>query len=315
MMRFYVCLILACLIFLPVCVYAQNPFMSSEPATSDAQSKPNDALAEKQKKECFRLTSFAPVRYLSGHVTKIQITVRRDVERFMAGKGDSSLPVTVLLLAFFSFLYGMIHAAGPGHGKVFIGSYMISGKSRFVDTVKAALTIVTAHTVSAVALIVAFMLIFGTVSLRSTAAAEGHLQLVSAALICLVGAYLLIRGIWGALKKDTDFGSSPQGREDKGLFTLALSVGLIPCPGVILVMLFAINLGIMPVGIIAVLAMAIGMFVTITLIGMLFLAAGKSALRAEQALGMRHRFISHGLTICGAALVLGFGLLLLFAGY
>ncbi|MDI6743343.1 MAG: hypothetical protein QMD11_11475 [Smithella sp.] len=314
MMRLYVCLIFACLLFLPVCVYAQNPFMSSDPATSDAQSKPDDIVAEKQKAERLRLTSFAPVRFLSGHVTRIQITVRRDVERFMGGKGDSPLPVTVLLLAFFSFLYGMIHAAGPGHGKVFIGSYMIAGKSRFVDTVKAALTIVTAHTVSAVILIVVFMLIFGTVSLRSTAAAEGRLQLISATLICVVGLYLLVRGIWGALKKDAGFDVSPQGRKDKGLFALALSVGLIPCPGVILVMLFAINLGIIAVGIIAVLSMALGMIVTITLVGMLFLAAGKSALRAEQALGTRHRFISHGLTICGALLVLGFGLLL-FAGY
>lgn len=304
---------LACLLVCPAHVYGQNPFMSSESARTSADEARDDALSGKQDEDCFRLMNFAPIRFISDHLARMQNEVRRDVEKFLAGDEDSALPVTVLLLAFFSFLYGMIHAAGPGHGKVFIGAYMIAGKLRFIDAVKAALAIVAAHTLSAVILISTLIIIFGTVTLQSTAAAEGYLQFFSATLICLVGVVLLVRGVFGAIKK----GDTPEmysgAQKEKGLLALAVSVGLIPCPGVILVMLFAINLGMIPAGIIAVLSMALGMIVTITLIGMLFLAAGKSALRAEQAMGTRYLFISHGLTIGGAVLVLSFGLLLLIA--
>jgi ABC-type nickel/cobalt efflux system permease component RcnA len=314
MMKFYVCLMLACLLFSPACACAQNPFMSSEGVTTDAQGDPDDAASEMQSKDRFRLTSLTPVRFLTSHLAKMQSAVRRDMENLLAGHGNKALPKTVLLLAFFSFLYGMIHAAGPGHGKVFIGSYMIAGRSRFIDAVKAAMTIVAAHTLSAGILIVAFLIFFKTATMESTTAAEGCLQLISAALICLVGAYLLIRGVLSAFRKETDSNAPPGLRKDKGLFALALSVGLIPCPGVMLIMLFAINLGMVPAGILAVLSMASGMFVTITLIGALSLAAGKSALFAGQSLWPRRRFISNGLTIGGALLVLGFGLLL-FVGY
>jgi ABC-type nickel/cobalt efflux system permease component RcnA len=314
MMRLCICLMLACLLFSPAYAYAQNPFMSSDTVTTDVQSKPDEAVGEKQSEVRFRLTSLAPVRFLSSHLAKMQSTVRRDMETLLAGHGDETLPKTVLLLAFFSFLYGMIHAAGPGHGKVFIGSYMIAGKSRFIDAVKAAITIVAAHTLSAGILIVAFLIFFGMATMESTAVAEGRLQLVSAGLICLVGVYLLVRGVLSALRKDPGLNATPGARKDRGLFALALSVGLIPCPGVMLIMLFAINLGMIPAGILAVLSMASGMFVTITLIGALFLAAGKSALSAGQSLWPRRRFISNGLTIGGALLVLGFGLLL-FVGY
>ncbi|MFO7570653.1 MAG: hypothetical protein R6W75_12735 [Smithellaceae bacterium] len=314
MMRFYVCLTLACLLFLPVYVNAQNPFMSSGPVTSDSEAEPDNIASSKQSPERLRLMSLAPVRLLSERLAKTQSALRRDIEKLLNDPDDSALPVTILLLALFSFLYGMIHAAGPGHGKVFIGSYMLAGKPRFMDAFKAALAIVAAHTLSAGILIIAFMIYLGKVTLQNTAVAEGRLQLVSAALICLVGAYLFIRGIWGALKKNTDLSGAKEPGKPRGLFALAVSVGLIPCPGVLLVMLFAIHLGMIPAGIMAVLSMAMGMVVTITLIGWLFLAAGKSALRAGEVLGKRRMLISHGLTIVGALVIMGFGLLL-FAGY
>jgi len=313
-MRLCVYLMLACLLFLPSCAYGQNPFMSSGGVAADAPDKPEEALSEKQSEERFGLMNWAPVRFISGYLAKMQSTVRRDIERFMAGEGDAALPSAVLFLVFFSFLYGMLHAAGPGHGKVFIGSYMIAGQSRFIDTVKAAITIVAAHTLSAGLLIIALMIFLGAVTLQGAAAAEGRLQLVSAVLICLVGAYLLIRSVVFALRKNKNSDVSSEVPSKRGLFALALSVGVIPCPGVTLVMLFAINLGMIPAGIIAVLAMAIGMFVTITLIGMLFLAAGKSALKAGRLLGQRRGFIVNGLSIGGALLIVGFGFLLL-AGY
>jgi ABC-type nickel/cobalt efflux system permease component RcnA len=163
-------------------------------------------------------------------------------------------------------------------------------------------------------LIIALMIFLGAVTPQGAAAVEGRLQLASAMLICLVGAHLLIRSVVSAFRKNKNPETPSEAPGNRGLFALALSVGVIPCPGVTLVMLFALNLGMIPAGIIAVLAMAIGMLVTTTLIGALFLAAGKSALKDGRLLGQRRRFIANGLSIGGALLIIGFGFLLL-AGY
>jgi len=53
------------------------------------------------------------------------------------------------------------------------------------------------------------------------------------------------------------------------------------------------------------------MIVTITLIGILFLVVGKSALYAVKTNNAKHYFILHTLNIGGALLIFLFGLMLL----
>ncbi len=71
-----------------------------------------------------------------------------------------------------SFAYGVFHAAGPGHGKAVVASYMISNEVALRRGLVIALLAALLQAVVAIALIGTAALIFHATALRMTAAAE-----------------------------------------------------------------------------------------------------------------------------------------------
>lgn len=57
----------------------------------------------------------------------------------------------VLLLLFFAYAYGLIHALGPGHGKTLVGSYFLGNDRSYAKAALVALAIGVVHTFSACA--------------------------------------------------------------------------------------------------------------------------------------------------------------------
>ncbi len=95
-----------------------------------------------------------------------------------------------LLLAGVSFLYGVFHAVGPGHGKAVITSYLLVSR----QTVKRGIAISLAAALMQGAVAIAIVLVAAVV-LRSTAVemtrATDWFEIMSYALIVAVGAWLL----------------------------------------------------------------------------------------------------------------------------
>jgi ABC-type nickel/cobalt efflux system permease component RcnA/ABC-type uncharacterized transport system substrate-binding protein len=100
------------------------------------------------------------------------------------------------LLGGLSFLYGIFHAAGPGHGKVVISSYMLANEEQVRRGVF--LSFLSAMLQSAVA--IAFVLVAASV-LGMTAMAMSNaanwIGIVSYAGIALLGVWLLLRKLFG----------------------------------------------------------------------------------------------------------------------
>lgn len=93
-----------------------------------------------------------------------------------------------------SFAYGVFHAAGPGHGKAVISSYMVANevalrRGVFISFASAALQGVSAIVVAGAA----FLILRGT-SISMTDATTA-LERASFALIILFGAWLLVRKV------------------------------------------------------------------------------------------------------------------------
>lgn len=309
------------LVFLTSFALAQNPFLSQPPAEqnneqSTAQSTETKNAEVVPQREVSRsnlfLNNIGVVRYFTARLTRIQASMRRDIEALFLGEKGKGVPLTLLILAFVSFIYGVVHAAGPGHGKVFIGSYMIAGKSSYFDSIKAAIVVVGAHTVSAAIVITVIFAVFGAITMHTTASVEENIQVLSAVLISLVGAFLLVSSVLKYVGKKSIAGCN-HSHETKGksLPALALSVGLIPCPGVTLLILFAINLGRIPAGVVSVVSMALGMIVTISIVGVIFLTAGKSAIKASHTKPVVNKVVIGALSILGSLMILLFGLILL----
>ncbi|HOO70139.1 MAG TPA: hypothetical protein PK926_00135 [Spirochaetota bacterium] len=66
----------------------------------------------------------------------------------------------IMLFVFFSFLYGIIHSLGPGHGKSLISSYFLTEEARIRKALVAGPMIALLHGMSAVVVVGALYCIF-----------------------------------------------------------------------------------------------------------------------------------------------------------
>ena len=124
---------------------------------------------------------------------------------------------------------------------------------------------------------------------------------ISAVMIVAVGLYLIYEAYMGRKYKDKKMKKSK-----KSEIAVAFSAGVVPCPGVMTVVLFCIVLNQHLLGILSAVAMSIGMGLTISIAGILSIALNKKS----------GNFLSdkgYILEIFGALLILTLGLFLLFA--
>lgn len=181
-----------------------------------------------------------------------------------------------------SFLYGLLHAAGPGHGKAVMSGYLVTHRETIRRGVQ--LSVAAAFCQG----LVAILIVYGLISLagwlpRETQTAVTWSERMSFALVALVGAYLLyrgFRGLWNKLRTkpqcthhhdhdhvhDESCGHVHVPPADvvaratdwKAIVGLVLSIGIRPCTGAVIVLVFAKAASVPLIGIAAVLAMSAG---------------------------------------------------------
>jgi nickel/cobalt exporter len=200
-----------------------------------------------------------------------------------------------------SFLYGVFHAAGPGHGKAVISSYIVAtGETVRRGLVLAALSsLVQAFT--AIALVGFLAAVLGATA-RTMGQVVNWIEIVAYALIVVIGLRLL----WSKGRAFVArFASWRSGRPVAGMacddtcahlpaaeqvarihslreaLAVIVSVGLRPCTGAVLVLVFALSQGIVHAGIAATFAMAFGTALTVAAIAAL--ASGAKALAVRLA--------------------------------
>jgi nickel/cobalt transporter (NicO) family protein len=145
--------------------------------------------------------------------------------------------------------------------------------------------------------------------------ADHYGQLATFAVIAMLGAWMLIGRIRGtahhhhARTEDTGNGVTM-----RGLLSIAVPAGAIPCPGAVAVIFFALSLHMLGVSVLSVLFISIGMGVTISVTGALVILAKRGAVKALAG-GDEHRdmVVRRVVEIGGAGILFLFGLLLFLA--
>ncbi len=212
-----------------------------------------------------------------------------------------------------SFAYGVVHALGPGHGKCVVCSYFLATKGNlkhgfFYSSVFSAI-----HVFSPVVLILGILFIGRDASLFDFDGISEYMYPISYLLVAIVGLSFLLRSILHLNKHDHDH-HEDHGCEThssaKGILALALAAGLIPCSGAAIILLFSLSMGILWAGLIAMVAVALGMALTTSLV-----AAGAIGSRGLilTFTGRYQRFINAvvtGLMISGPLLITLLGLIL-----
>jgi ABC-type nickel/cobalt efflux system permease component RcnA len=269
-----------------------------------------------------------------------------------AAKSDGSAVWTLLAI---SFAYGIFHAAGPGHGKAVISSYLVANGETARRGI--ALSFASALMQSLVAvLIVGICAWLLNATAKTMCGAERAIEILSYALIAAFGARLVWTkggGFFRALQArhpapamtavhdhDHDHGhhhhdhdhdehvhdehcghshgptpdqlAGPGGWR-RGLGAI-FAVGIRPCSGAILVLVFALAQGLFWAGVAATFVMGLGTAITVATIAVIAVSAKDLAWRLSAGRDGGGALVMRGLEFGAAGLVLLLGLGLL-AGY
>lgn len=249
-----------------------------------------------------------------------------------------------------SFAYGVFHAAGPGHGKAVISSYMIANETELKRGVLLSFLSSMMQGGVAILLVGAAYLVLRGSSISMTQATH-FLEVVSYALIAAFGGWLLFRKLRGmrarrlapAVAHDHSHSHAhhdhshahghshgpgevcdtcghahvPDPSMLKGdrfalreAWSAIVAVGLRPCSGALIVLSFALLNGLYLGGVLSVFAMSIGTAITVSVLATLAVTAKDLAVRYASN-GPSAMRISNGIEISGALLVLVLGIVLL----
>lgn len=253
------------------------------------------------------------------------------------------------LLIGLSFAYGVFHAAGPGHGKAVISSYMLANEVALRRGVVLSFVSAFLQAIVAIVLMGAVFLVLRGSSIRMTDAAW-FLEIVSYAAIAAFGAWLLWQKLsprlrnWARRPSPQNLSSASSfaceqthGVSDgeicttcghahapdpalltgdrfgwRSAWSAIAAVGIRPCSGALIVLTFAFLNGLWLGGILSVFAMALGTGITVAILATMAVTAKNWAV-AYAGTGRAGDTISATIEIGGAAMVLFLGLTLLAA--
>jgi nickel/cobalt exporter len=311
-------------------------------------------------------------------IAKQAIFYRALAGTIRAAKSDGS---ALWVLLGISFAYGIFHAAGPGHGKAVISSYLFANEETWRRGVTLSFASALMQSLTAVAIVgIAAVLLGATAKLMSDTVRV--VEVVSYGLIALLGARLMwVKGhgflkavralLWGEEavaavvphanahchhdhdehSRDHDYAHDvssaahnhrshchdhrhdeepnvlpwghahgPEPDELAGPHgwhrgvSAVVSVGLRPCSGAIIVLVFALAKGMFWAGVASTFVMGIGTAITVGTIATLAVGAKAVAKRFARQRISYGSVLVRGAEVAAAALVLAFGILLL-TGY
>ena len=183
-----------------------------------------------------------------------------------------------------AFLYGMAHALGPGHGKFVIVSYFMGREVHVLRGLIMALQMAVVHVIAAVVIVWIADVVLKA-SLGIGLAEVPGVRAGSFLIIAVIGLYMLYQAVrisLGHTDTHQNYANHNHAHEhshhhghshttEGGL--VAMAVGMVPCPGAILVMLFAVANDMIYPGFMLVAAMSAGIGLTIAVLGVVTILA------------------------------------------
>jgi nickel/cobalt exporter len=268
-----------------------------------------------------------------------------------AAKADGSAAWSLMGI---SFAYGVFHAAGPGHGKAVISSYLVANDETWRRGIALSFASAILQAFTAIAIVgIAAVLLGATAHVMGNAVRA--IEIVSYALIVLIGLRLFWvkgRAFWHLLRPrahdhhhdhprghehghghshghDHDHedeahawghAHAPEPRELKGPHWLRrglsaiVAVGLRPCSGAIIVLVFALAQGLFWIGVASTFVMGLGTAITVAVVATIAVGARGFAGRLAKGKPGKGMLFLRGVEVAAALLIILFGAALL-TGY
>jgi len=231
---------------------------------------------------------------------------------------ESKKPLTYLLILLFAYLYGVVHAVGPGHGKTLVASYFLSNDRSYTKAFFISLAIGVVHTFSAFLLTLVIYFLIETFLVQFMQNTIMLTTKVSAFVIILIALYLLYKKLraYRIRKKSMSFSTTPHTsscgcgscKVDKNSTDMALiiSAGIIPCPGTVTIFIFSLSMGMYFLGFLSAFVMSLGMSTIIFLSAIISVSVRKKT-------SQKHTKIQLILEYLSLALIFILGVVLFFS--
>jgi ABC-type nickel/cobalt efflux system permease component RcnA len=219
-------------------------------------------------------------RFSADYQRRIQQSLSTSLRDIKSGSGSLALWTLVAVC----FGYGVVHTLGPGHGKAVVVAYFLDSKRprAWIEGVFAGSWIAFTHTLAAL-LLAGGLKTFAVVGLFGALREVRNVEIVSYTLILLIGFWRLWAGISGHLHDhahgdddhhhDHDHHHQHPAQRTFAGWLLLTAAGIAPCAGALVVILLSLALGVLWAGIIGVVAIALGMAITLAAVGMASMVA------------------------------------------
>ena len=258
------------------------------------------------------------LRGLLSGVNRGQRQLNQALSRELRRLREGDVGRAALAVAWIAFLYGVLHAVGPGHGKLVLSSLFVARDVRLRTAIGISGLVSLLQAGSAIALVSVVSLVLGWGGfdvLRNSR----NVELVSYGLIVLIGLAMLggsLCEIWDHRRRGQSHGDPTRLRSAGSVpLGLVLATGATPCASAVIILLFALGQGVFVVGVAAALVMAIGMGLTVSLVGLLAIAVRRGTVRAVGASSGATHWVKDLLGVAGAAAITTLGLVLLLAAW
>ena len=298
-------IVLLSLLFVTNLLIAQdNPFLSKEKSSPERKE-----LGKNLRSPRFAQKIFSKIALFQRSLNKRLSELTRQLKERKSAK-------LFFLILFVTFAYGIVHALGPGHGKTLTFSYFLSEEANIRKGITVGFTIGFLHATSALILVSILYFIIKKAYLHKIENLSSTIKIVSYSLIAGIGLFMLIKNIYGIKKKKKIRNKENQAlQKTKSVIPFSLAVGLIPCPGATIILLFSISLGVLKIGIVSTFFMALGMATTISSVGILTVYAKDKAKRILSKKTRLYSAFQKTISVSGALLVFALGIILLIGTY
>lgn len=280
-----------------------------------------------------------PVDSLLAWVRAEQAAYWRQLSGAVRAVGEEHASAATATLVALSFMYGVLHAVGPGHGKAVVTAYVLTNERVLRRGLLVAALAALLQALVAIALTLgALALIAGAT--RTIEGGARALELASYGLVIVMGAVFAWRGgrvlfarTGASHGHRHDHGHDPH-EHDHGhdhahhiapaaavanadwrmLAGLVVAMGARPCSGAILVLVFAWSAGLVWAGVLSALAMGVGTGLAVAVVASLAHAARLPARWVGLRAGFDLARAAAAAAMLGGLAILLLGALLLAAG-
>lgn len=258
---------------------------------------------------------------------------------------DGSFEAGAILIGI-SFVYGVLHALGPGHGKMVIGSYVLANRQTIRRGVALSFASAFVQGLTATAIAVVMVLVVKATSMEIMSTV-GALDSASHALIALTGLWLLYltaNRLWLQPRREARRRPAPDSaphthdhHHHEGAacscghahvpdaaavsgdlspwraLSIVLAVGIRPCTGALIALVVALQKHIFLAGVIAVFANSLGTAITVSALMMMTVGSRDAAVAATGRESSRASRIYDFAAVAGALFLAAVGVTLFIA--